>query len=139
MTIKAFDMVEDVDGNRYNVKASGNTLRAYLVKGGAETGLSYQIDPKPVEGFAPTFKKVDRYLSTIAEEIIADWSNCQVTISAAAKPYLSAMRSLSTLNDFYGMDKASSVVRYFLANAGTWRGQTARRIKAELNLMLKKA
>ena len=129
MTFKAFDMVEDVDGNRYNVKASGNTLRAYLVKGGAETGLSYGADER-------VFKKVDRYLSTIAEEIIADWSNCQVTISAAAKPYLSAMRGLSSLDDFYGMDKAVSIVSYFLANAGTWRGETARRVKTELNKML---
>jgi hypothetical protein len=27
-------------------------------------------------------------------------------------------------------------VRYFLANASSWRGETARRIKAELNAML---
>lgn len=82
-----------------------------------------------------------RYLSTIAEEIIADWrkpyGNAFISnVNPAAKPYLSAMRSLSTLDDFYGMDKASSIVRYFLANASTWRGETARRVKKELNDML---
>jgi len=29
------------------------------------------------------------------------------------------------------------IVRYFLSNATTWRGETARRIKAELKQMLK--
>lgn len=77
-----------------------------------------------------------RNLSTIAEEIIKDWSNCQVPIYFGAKPYLNAMRSLSSLNDYYGMDDGRSIVRYFLSNAGTWRGETARRIKAELRGML---
>lgn len=80
-----------------------------------------------------------RNLSTIAEEIISDWNNCKVKISPAARPYLDAMRSLSKISDYYGLDSGRSVVAYFLANAGTWRGQKARDIKAELNKMLKEA
>jgi hypothetical protein len=46
------------------------------------------------------------------------------------------MRSLHSLTDRYYYDSAESVVRYFLANAGQWRGPVAREIKAELKAML---
>jgi hypothetical protein len=35
------------------------------------------------------------------------------------------------------MDSGRSIVAYFLSNASTWRGETAKRIKLELNKMLK--
>ena len=47
------------------------------------------------------------------------------------------MAELDNLTDMYGCDTAASVVRYFLANASTWRGEVAKRVKAELNAMLK--
>lgn len=83
-----------------------------------------------------------RNLSTIAEETIKDMIAQSPNVPwqqkfATAKPYVMAMRSLSTLDDFYGLDKGKGIVLYFLANAGTWRGEVARRIKAELNAMLK--
>jgi len=46
------------------------------------------------------------------------------------------MLSLSNADDNYGADDGRTVVNYFLANAKTWRGETARRIKAELKSML---
>jgi hypothetical protein len=46
------------------------------------------------------------------------------------------MSSLFDISDSYGMDSADSIVRYFLVNAKTWRGDDARRIKAELKGML---
>ena len=52
-------------------------------------------------------------------------------------PYMKAMLTIEKLDDQYHADSAESVVAYFLANASTWRGETARRIKAELNGMLK--
>jgi hypothetical protein len=36
----------------------------------------------------------------------------------------------------YGLDSGDMIVRYFLANASTFRGESARRIKKELNSML---
>jgi hypothetical protein len=75
-----------------------------------------------------------RSLATIAREIRGDWK----TVNYAAKPYLNAMGSLNTMNDSYFMDDASSIVAYFLSNASTWRGETAKRIKKELNGMLKR-
>ena len=45
------------------------------------------------------------------------------------------MRDLETIDDNYINDSGKSVVLYFLANASTWRGEDAKRIKAELKKM----
>lgn len=74
-----------------------------------------------------------RSLSEIAREIRANWPNMYF----GARPYLQAMETLSSMEDRFFDDDARSVVIYFLANAQTWRGDTARRIKKELNDMLK--
>jgi hypothetical protein len=81
-----------------------------------------------------TIKKQTRYLHQIAYEIKKDWGN---KINYAAKPYLDAMSCLDDINDMYGCDSADSIVRYFLSNASTWRGEVAKRIKSELKSMLK--
>ena len=73
-----------------------------------------------------------RSISTIAYEIAADWK----PVWFGAVPYLAAMKSLYNMSDKHGHDSAASIVRYFLSNAGTWRGETARRIKTELKAML---
>lgn len=74
-----------------------------------------------------------RSIRAIALEVKANWAKPYY----GAEPYLDAMLTLNTLQDQYGFDSAKSIVTYFLANAKTWRGETARRIKAELNGMLK--
>ena len=55
----------------------------------------------------------------------------------ALMPYLDAMSSLEDMSSRFGAESASSIIAYFLANAGQWKGETARRVKAELNSMLK--
>jgi len=74
-----------------------------------------------------------RPISLIAKEIKWNWQN----IYFGAVPYLDAMMSLDSIDEMYGMDSAKSVVLYFLANARTWRGDIARRIKKELNELVK--
>lgn len=74
-----------------------------------------------------------RSISAIATEIYRKWPK----VNYAAKPYLEAMMSLDKITDTYICDSAESVVLYFLANATTWRGEDARRIKAELNAIVK--
>jgi hypothetical protein len=74
-----------------------------------------------------------RPLHEIAADIRKHWPNMYF----GAVPYVDAMSELNTLNDKYYADSASSVVLYFLSNAATWRGEDARRIKAELKSMLK--
>lgn len=76
-------------------------------------------------------------------EIAADiWADIQVgnwsaSASAYAKPYISAMTDLDQVTDKYLHDSGQSIVLYFLSNAATWRGPTARRIKAELKGIVK--
>ena len=79
-----------------------------------------------------------RSLKTIAQEIISDieagvWSKSSAFYAA---PYLVAMRELDKITDKYLLDSGRSIVLYFLSNASTWRGETARRIKLELKGML---
>lgn len=79
-----------------------------------------------------------RSLSAIASEIRRDWkATSKNGIYFGAVPYLQAMSTLDKISDSYGCDSASSIVNYFLANAQTWRGETAKRVKAELNAMVK--
>lgn len=74
-----------------------------------------------------------RPLYEIARDIRKDWG---AKVNFAAKPYLDAMTSLTSVNDNYGWDSGDTIVRYFLSNASTWRGETAKRIKAELKGMV---
>lgn len=74
-----------------------------------------------------------RTMQAIVREIRSDWK----TMNYAAIPYLQAMGELESIADAYGADSGRSVVAYFLANASTWRGEVARRVKEELNKMLK--
>jgi hypothetical protein len=74
-----------------------------------------------------------RPIFEIAAEISSDWNKPYF----GAIPYINAMHTLVDLQSRYGMDTAKSILAYFLANSGTWRGETAKRIKAELKAILK--
>ena len=73
-----------------------------------------------------------RPLYEIAKEIKQDWK----AVNYGAKPYLDAMGCLTSTSDSYGMDTGKTIVLYFLSNASTWRGDTAKRVKAELKKMV---
>lgn len=75
-----------------------------------------------------------RAISSIAYEIKRLWR----PVHPFAAPYLDAMTCVESMNDQYIMEDGRTQVIYFLANATMWRGPDARRIKAELNAMLKK-
>lgn len=73
-------------------------------------------------------------ISQIAGVISRDWG---AKTNYAAKPYLSAMFSLDSVKDNYGLDSGRSIVAYFLGNAQTWRGEVAKLVKKELNKRIK--
>jgi len=75
-----------------------------------------------------------RPLWAIAQDIYMDWGK---NVSAASRPYLEAMSELETVNDNYYADSGRSVVLYALSNMGSYRGETARKLKKELKEMLK--
>ena len=74
-----------------------------------------------------------RKIFAIANDILEYWPKPYY----GAIPYIKAMRDLTTINDTYGEDSARRIVNYFLSNANTFRGEDARRLKAELNALLK--
>lgn len=56
-----------------------------------------------------------------------------------SRPYVNAMLTMKSFKEFYGIDSGVDIGKRFLFNAQTWRGEDARRIKAELNVLLKEA
>lgn len=75
-----------------------------------------------------------RTFQQIARDIKSIWPN----VYFGAVPYLEALLTLDTTdpNAMYYYDTAGDIVRYFLANAQTFRGADAKRLKAELKSML---
>lgn len=76
-----------------------------------------------------------RSIRQIALEIKQVWKN----VYFGAEPYLVAMLSLHSVKDKYMFEDGATIVRYFLANAQTFRGDDAKRIKTELKELLKDA
>lgn len=75
---------------------------------------------------------MSRPLNVIAREIKADWGG---KVNFAAKPYLTAMAEMTSIDEPYYNDSGKSIVLYFLSNASSWRGPKAKEIKAELKKM----
>jgi hypothetical protein len=73
-----------------------------------------------------------RPLYKIAAEIARTWKNPYF----GAVPYIRAMHNLNAITDRLGHDDGECIVLYFLSNARYWRGEDAKRIKAELKAML---
>ena len=80
-------------------------------------------------------KQNKRTFAEIAREIKQIWKN----VYFGAEPYLQAMATInsSDKNAPYMLETAEDIVIYFLANATYWRGEDAKRIKAELKSMIK--
>ena len=100
-----------------------------------------KINPNEVLKTAGTVGPVHTFprpLYEVAAEIRKDWSATKGGVYFGAVPYLDAMDSLNKITDQYGCDPADMIVRYFLANANTWRGVVAKRVKLELKKMLLK-
>ena len=74
-----------------------------------------------------------RTLHEIAGEIRHDWKK----VYFGAVPYLEALECMESPQGNFGADSGREIVLYFLSNATTWKGETARRIKAELKEALK--
>lgn len=73
-----------------------------------------------------------RTLREIFDEVFQDWKN----INPYAKEYADALHTLESPNDRYLFERGRDIIPYFLANTNGWRGEVAKRIKAELRQML---
>lgn len=56
---------------------------------------------------------------------------------AYAMPYINAALNLDKIEERYFEDSGKSVVAYMLSNLTTYRGETAKALKAELKEMIK--
>lgn len=101
----------------------------------SDGGNPFADDDDEEEGSKKEARRVvaARPLYEIARDIRRDWGS---NVNYAAQPYLDAMRELDSINDRYYSDTAKSIVAYFLSNASSWRGETAKAIKAELKAMM---
>jgi len=81
----------------------------------------------------PQKEVVIRPLHEIAKDILEHWK----PVSKFAEQHVAAMKTLDKLSDIYVAEDGRGIVLGFLVNAGSWKGEDARRIKAELNMMLK--
>lgn len=79
-----------------------------------------------------------RPIREIALEITRIWSAQGKGVNYAARPYLDALRQLNTCADSFYADTGESCVLYFLSNATTFKGEDAKRLKAELKAHLPK-
>ena len=75
-----------------------------------------------------------RPLYEIGREIKRIWC---AKVYFGAVPYLDALCTLQDKNSEYGCDSAESIVNYFLGNASTFKGDEARKLKAELKAAIK--
>ena len=107
------------------------------VQRGARDAAAAELG-EPVEGHKPAAPSAAELrgqdISSLAQMIRSDWAG---KINFAAKPYLDAMRSLSRVQDSYGQDTGAEIVMRFLSNSGSWRGPTAKAVKAELRRRVK--
>jgi hypothetical protein len=85
--------------------------------------IYHKFDGKIIEQVRP--------LSEIAREISKDWT----TMPVYAKAHFRAFQYANSIDEMYGCDSVKNEVLYFLSNASTWRGETAKRVKIELKKM----
>lgn len=111
----------EVCDERYNGDDIANYIREVEVKGEAVSMCISCINGPRARSFV-----------SIVSEIIVSWKK----VNYAAVPYLAAMRELTSIDDKVMNDPGRTIVRYFLANAGSFRGPAAKRLKAELKELL---
>lgn len=75
-----------------------------------------------------------RTFRQIARDIKSTWLN----VYFGAVPYLEALLTLDTTdpNAMYYHDRAEDIALYFLANASTFRGNDAKKLKEELKKLI---
>jgi len=76
-----------------------------------------------------------RPLHEIAQDIVRDPA-FKGNAKVYAMPYIQAMLQMNSIAEPYFADTGDSVVRYGLSNLQSYRGETARKVKAELKAML---
>ena len=76
-----------------------------------------------------------RPLYEIAEEITADYASKGKPVYFAAAPYVEALSTMTTIEDSFYDQSGRTIVAYLISNLSYWRGDVAKRVKAELKAL----
>jgi hypothetical protein len=85
--------------------------------------------PRPVNKIAA---EIDNALRDLQRNTRQSWIS-------PLRPYVNAMLEMNSFDDWYGIDRGVDVGLRFLSNAAPWRGEQARRIKSEIQQLIKEA
>lgn len=77
-----------------------------------------------------------RPIHEIAHEILDDHRKSGKRLYFGAAPYVDVMRHLDSITDSFGEDSAREILIYARSNLANWRGETARRVKAEIDALI---
>jgi hypothetical protein len=80
----------------------------------------------------------NKTIRELALEVIRDYQAKNKQMPYVMAPYVEAMLSLESIGDKYYLDSGDDIVLRFLSNAGGWRGEVARGVKAALKKKLNK-
>mgnify|MGYP006126030003 CR=1 FL=1 len=79
----------------------------------------------------------NRPIFEIATEAQLELNNAKFPVTGFLKLILKAMATLTNVSDVYGDAKARDVIIKFLTLTSDWNGETAKKVKLELNVILK--
>jgi hypothetical protein len=77
-----------------------------------------------------------RPLSEIAAEIKADYAKQGKPVYYAAAPYVDALLTLNSPDDYYYNESGRHLLNYLIGNLRYWKGDTAIRVKSEIREIL---
>jgi len=105
---------------------------------GAEVGAKAPKTPKATDVDARTATKIkDGNISDLSRIISRDLQSQGKEVPYNLVPYLDALRQMDSADDVYGVESGKSIIAYALSNMTSYKGPTARAVKAELKSRMK--
>lgn len=100
---------------------------------GAEVGAKAPKTPKATDIDARTATKIkEGNISDLSRLISRDLQSQGKEVPYNLVPYLDALRQMDSADDVYGVESGKSIIAYALSNMTSYKGPTARAVKAEL-------
>lgn len=106
----------------------------------AEVGASVPKTPKANDVDARTATKIkEGNISDLSRIITRDLQSQGKKVPFGAQPYLDALRQMDSADDVYGVESGKTIIAYALSNLTSYKGPTARAVKAELKRRMKES
>ncbi len=106
----------------------------------AEVGASVSKTPKATDIDARTATTIrEGNISDLSRIISRDFRSQGKEVPYNLVPYLDALRQMDSADDVYGVESGKSIIAYALSNMASYKGPTARAVKAELKRRMKES